>query len=179
MSSLNVNEAVLYFYGTNAHEFTLHTRHLMATLYLSDTGSFPVDRPCRADDVVNLSGLLAGGQTLRHGPAYYNGKRYSKLFYEGSVAFNATPFSLPPDSALPVSIRTRFRLAGNLKAYESDNISGGGGPPVFDVTLGGNGHATANFGASYDSGSSQIRDTLALFYYCSRSHWICGLIGGC
>jgi len=164
-STVKISEAVLYFYGINARGFTLRAKNLMATLNLADSGSFPVLGAYKAGEVINISGTLAGEQTLHSGPAYYDGKRYPKLFYEGSLVFNANRFALPPDSSHSVSIRVPFAFTGNLKAYESSNISGGGGPAVFDVVLSGKGQATANFGASYNVGSGRARDILTLFYY--------------
>lgn len=173
MIPLDVTEGVLLFYGITARGLTLRAKDLGATFDLADTGSFSIpSNPLKAGDAINISGNLAGGQTLRSGPAYYEGEVYSKLWYEGSLEFHATPVIVPPDSSNPVAIRTPFKFMGNLKAYQSNNISGGGGPAVLDIALIGRGQATADLCASYDDGAGGlVREVCAWFYYFSPCHF--------
>ena len=170
MTQSRITEGLLYFYGVSGRGFTLQTKNLMATLELGDTGSFPIpSNPYKAGDIINISGNLAGGQTLRSGPAYYNGTGYPKLWYEGSLEFRANPIAAPGDSSSRVAIRAPFKFKGNLKAYQSNNISGGGGPVVFHVALIGRGRATVNLGASYDVGGGTFaRAARAWLYYFSK-----------
>ncbi len=172
MTTLRVTEGLLFFYGLTGRGLTLQTKDLMATLELADTGSFPIpSNPYKAGDVINISGNLAGDQTLRNGPAYYNGTSYPKLWYEGSLEFHARPITAPGDSSNPVAIRTTFKFSGNLRAYQSNNISGGGGPAVFDVALIGRGRATVHLGTSHDvGGGTLVRDARAWLYYFSSCH---------
>lgn len=166
MATLKVNGGILFFYGTTGRGLTLQTKNLMATFDLGDTGSFSIPSgPHRAGEEVDTSGNLAGDQTLRFGPAYHEGKQYPKLWYAGSLAFRAVPLTVPHDSARPVAVRTRFTFEGTLKAFLSNNISGQGGPAVFDVALTGGGTATAFFSASHSAGASLlVRDVLAQSY---------------
>lgn len=171
MSTLTVKEAALYFYGTSARGLTLQARDLMVTCELADAGSFPtLGGPYQAGDNVNISGQLAGEQTLRHGPVYFNGKRYATLHFEGSLVVTAAPFVVPPLSSSPVDIRTAFGLSGTLKAYASSNISGNGGPAVFEYGLNGKGYATAHFSSPHPAGNQQVTEILSLFYYCTPCH---------
>jgi len=166
MTPLDVNEGLLFFYGITGRGLTLRTKDLMATFDLADTGSFSIpSNPLKAGDIINISGILAGGQTLRSGPAYYQGTSYSKLWYEGSLEFHATSITVPPDSSSPVAIGTAFTFKGNLTAYHSNNISGAGGPAVLDVALLGRGQATVSLCASYAGGNSLVRDVRTWFYY--------------
>jgi len=165
-----VSEGLLYMYSTGGQGFTLQAQGLVATLNLSDTGSFPILGSYDAGDSVNLSGNLAGDQTLHSGPAYYNTKSYSKLWYEGSLSFTATSFTLPPNSPDPVTVSTPFTFAGNLRSFESNNISGGGGPVVFDIAFSGKGRATAIFSVANSGTCPQNRCVQALLYYFTSSY---------
>jgi hypothetical protein len=169
VSQSKVTEGLLCFYGVAGRGFTLHTKNLMATFELGDTGSFPIpSNPYKAGDIIDISGNLAGGQTLRSGPCYYNGTSHPKLWYEGSFEFHAQPIAAPGNSSSPVAIRTPFKFKGSLRAYQSNNISGTGGPAVFDVALIGKGRATVNLGASYDVGGGTLgRAARAWLYYFS------------
>lgn len=166
MPTLKVSGGILFFYGTTPRGLTLQTKNLMTTFDLGDTGSFSIPSgPHQSGEVVDISGNLAGDQTLRVGPAYYEGTKYPKLWYEGSLEFHAVPLTVPGVSALPVAVCTRFTFAGTLKAYLSNNISGGGGPAVFDVALTGGGVATAYFSASRSAGANLlVRDVLTQSY---------------
>jgi len=161
-----VREGLLCIYSTSGRVLTLSAGELIATFNLGDTGSFPVPGIYSAGDSVNISGNLAGDQTLRFGPAHYNNKNYSQLWYEGVLAFTAKPFVLPPSSTVSISLHTPFTFTGNLKAYESNNISGGGGPAVFDLDLTGKGQATAIFSAS----NNNARSVMTLLYYFTPCH---------
>lgn len=166
MTIANVTGGVLFFYGIEGRGLTVQAKDLMTTFDLADTGSFSVPSgPHKAGDIINISGNIAGGQTLRFGPVYYKGTSYPKLWYEGSLEFRAAPITVPRDSSQPVAVHTRFTLEGTLKAYKSNNISGGGGPAVFDVALTGRGKTTAYFDASHDAGLHKlVRDVRAWFY---------------
>ncbi len=166
MATLKVNGGILFFYGTTGRGLTLQTKNLMATFDLGDTGSFSIPSgPHQSGEVVDISGNLAGDQTLRSGPAYHKGKKYPKLWYEGSLEFSAVPLTVPGDSARPVAVRTRFTFQGTLKSFLSSNISGQGGPAVFDMALTGGGTATAFFSASHSAGANLlVRDVLAQSY---------------
>jgi len=139
---------------------------MMATLELGDTGSFPIpSNPYRTGDVINISGNLGGGQTLRSGPAYYNGTSFAKLWYEGSLEFHVRNIMAPAESSQPVMKRATFKFAGRLKAYQSNNGSGDGGPAVFDVKLVGKGQAFVHLGISYELGGGSLgRDARAWLY---------------
>lgn len=166
MATLKVTEGLLFFYGISGRGLTLHTKHLMATLELGDTGSFPIPgNPYGAGDIINISGKLSGGQTLQSGPVYYNGTSFAKLWYEGSLEFHVRNITAPADSSQSVSKRAAFKFSGSLKAYQSNNVSGGGGPAVFDVKLAGKGQATVHLGISYGLGGGSLgRDARAWLY---------------
>jgi len=160
-----VNEGLLYIYSVSTHGLILKTKDLIANLNLGDSGSFPVPNVYGAGATVNLSGNLAGDQTLRNGPGYYQTRSYSTLWYEGALAFTATPFVLPAASSSALSITTPFTLSGNLKGFESNNINGNA-PQVFDVTLTGKGQLTAKFSAA----TSGARSLQTLFFYFTPCH---------
>ena len=166
MATLKVTAGLLVFYGVSGRAFTLRAKNLVATLQLADTGSFPIPSvPYQAGNLINISGNLAGGQTLRNGPAYYNGTSYPKLWYEGSLVFTAQKIAAPGSSASPVSVQMPFKFKGTLKAYPSDNSSGGGGVAVFDVALAGKGEATAFLSASFDVGGGTLARNVRAWLY--------------
>lgn len=166
VATLNITEGILFFYGTSGRGLTLHAKHLMATLELGDTGGFPIpSNPYKAGDIIQITGTLGGGQTLRNGPAYYRGARYPKLWYEGTLQFLVRKIIAPADSPHPIAKRAAFRLKGNLRAYQANNIAGNGGPAVFDVRLVGKGRATVYLSASRDLGGGSLgRDARAWLY---------------
>lgn len=166
MTTLRVTAGQLVFYGVSGRGFTLKTSNLIATLDLADTGSFPIPGgPYPAGSLIDASGNLAGEQTLRNGPAYFGGTSYPRLWYEGSLSITARLVPAPGNSSAPVAVRTRFTLRGTLRAFQSSNISGGGGPAVFDVALVAKGRSTVVLGASYDVGGGALaRDALAWFH---------------
>lgn len=164
MTNQTVIGGMLFFYGTAEHGLTLQTKDLMATFALADTGSFLIPNSPIIGEIADVSGNLAGDQTLRFGSAYYEGTRYAKLWYEGSLEFRAAPITVPRHSSNPVAVRTRFAFEGTLTAYESNNVFGGGGPAVLDMVLAGGGTATAYFGAAHSVGSTLVRDLLAQCY---------------
>jgi len=161
-----VREGLLHIFPSFGRGLTLKAGEMIATFSLSDTGSFPVPGIYSAGDSLNISGNLAGDQTLRFGPAHYGDRNYAQLWYEGALAFTARPFILPPGSSAPLTIHTPFTFAGSLKGYESSNISGGGGPAVFDLALAGKGQATATFSAP----NNGARSIMVLFYYFTPCH---------
>lgn len=165
MATAKVNGGVLYFYGIGARGLTMQTKDMMATLDLADTGSFSIPSGAHAaGQIMTLSGNLAGNQTLRFGPAYYQGTNYPKLWYEGSLKFIAAPIAVPGNSAQPVAVRATFTFNGTLRAFTSNNNAGGGGAPVLDVALTGKGTATAYFGATYAGARKPVRDVIAQSY---------------
>lgn len=166
VAKVKITEGILFFYGTSGRGLTLHAKHLMATLELGDTGSFPIpSNPYRAGEIIDITGTLAGGQSLRNGPAYYNGASFPKLWYEGSLEFLVHDIISPADSSQPVAKYAAFRLRGNLRAYQANNVAGNGGPPVFDVRLVGKGRATVHLSPSRDLGGGSLgRDARAWLY---------------
>lgn len=166
VTASTVTAGQLVFYGVSGRGLTLKSKELIATLGLADTGSFSIPSgPLKPGDIVPVSGILAGEQTLRNGPANYLGTSHAKLWYEGTLQFEVRAVTAPASSNKPVTIHPRFTFTGNLKAFAASNITGGGGPPVFDVALTGRGRATIVLGASYDVGGGVLaRDIRAWFY---------------
>ena len=161
-----VTAGLLVFYGVSGRALTLQAKDLVATLQLGDTGSFPIPSgPFQPGSIINISGNLVGDQTLKNGPAYYKGTSYPRLWYEGSLAFTAKPVPAPANSAIPVSVHTSFTFKATLKAYQSNNINGGGGPAVINLALTGKGHATAILGASFNVGGGTLARDVRVWVY--------------
>ena len=155
----------LAIFGVTTRAFTLFAHDLTVSPLLADTGSFPVPGgPVTAGSSLAASGTLAGEQTLRFGPACHQGNYHAKLWYEGTLTFDATPATVPADSPVPVVVSTPFKLHGNLKGYAASNIAGGGGPDVISVTLAGAGQAFILLGAAMPVGSVTARFPLAWLY---------------
>jgi hypothetical protein len=171
MPAQKVTGGLLFFYGIGARGLTLQSKNLLVTFDLGDSGSFSLPNgPYPAAAAIKLSGNLTGDQTLHFGPAYYAGTQYATLWYEGSLQFKVAKLLAPAASSQPVTAKTKFTFKATLKAFQANNISGGGGPPVFNVSLTGNGIATAFLGASYPgpNPAAQVRDVLAQSY-CFRT----------
>jgi hypothetical protein len=81
------------------------------------------------------------------------------------LEFHVRNITAPADSSQSVAKRAVFKFSGRLKAYQSSNVSGGGGPAVLDVKLIGKGQATVHLGISYDLGGGSVgRNTQAWLY---------------
>jgi hypothetical protein len=112
----------LFAYYADHADFTLETKEFAAQLSLGDTGSIPIPALPFNGTTINCSAILAGGQTLRFGFVDFAGHPHQKLWFEGTLHFDAEQSILVP--ALPatgaIHLSTGFSLSGNLIAYPSD-----------------------------------------------------------
>jgi len=170
MSTRSIREGLLVFYGLAPRWLTMHSKDLMVTLELADTGGFSIPSgPYKPGDSIDASGILSGDQTLHCGPAYYNGTSYPKLWYAGSLRFQANPVTAPGSSAGPARVRTDFSCSGNLIAYLKNPFLGNPGPPVFDTDLEGRGKTTLHLTAPYGSAGGVLLRDVRAWLYCFRS----------
>lgn len=108
-------------------------------------------RPCVAGDIVNFNGLFSGEYTLGSGPATVNGVSYSKVYYGGTLAFQAGSITFPGGSSEIIELVSPFVLAWDppiqvsLQGFSTFPGAGSTGPPLFNVELTGHGLATAAF----------------------------------
>ena len=136
----------LFIYQPGLSLFALESTDFAIRFELADFGSIPMPEMKSQGQTLNLSGYLGGGQTLRYGEVDYGGKVYPRLWFEGDLHITATPFIVPANSSHPIHHTTPFELTGTLKAFMADNISGNGGPAVFDYSLYGNGKVSVRLG---------------------------------
>lgn len=168
MAALKVVGGLLVFYGTTGRSFTIRTPKckLVATLDLADTGGFPIPGgPYVPGATINISGILAGDQTLRFGPAHYDGVSYPRRWYEGSFEFKAQQIVAPGNSASARTVQTPFTMKGFLRGFAANNNLGNGGPATFDEPLAGRGTATLVLGPSYVIGGTQQARDARLWMY--------------
>jgi len=167
MATMKITGGILAPYGVGRPcVFTLHSRDLTASPNLSapwDTGLPLIGRSFKAGQSINVSGAMAGDQTLRSGPVFYKGTYFPQLWFTGSFAFAGTPVAAPANSTKPVSVRTKFEVTGSFSGF-ADNTLGETGPAVFSFTIAGKGQATLQLSASYISGPDKIRDQVLLVY---------------
>jgi hypothetical protein len=150
--------------GSSGRDFNFESKDLTVNVRLADSGSFPVIAIVTAGSSFNASGTLAGDQTLHLGPVEFQGVQYTSLFFGGSLQFTAKPIVIPPDSATPLQLNTKFTLGGTLNAFQNNPFVGPPGPAVFEVKLKGRGTAVVRCSASHASGASMVRDLTSVFF---------------
>ena len=106
-------------------------------------GSISVPGSAILGTSISCHGVLAGGQTLNFGFVDFAGLAHQKLWFEGTLTFNAdVPIhvpSLPAKGAIHRS--TSFIFSGNLIAYPS-NPWVDPPPKTFEYDLAGKGKVT-------------------------------------
>lgn len=168
MAILKITGGILAPYGLmKPCEFTVHSKTLTASPNLAavwDTGLPLVGKSYKAGQDIKVSGQMAGDQTLRTGPAVYEGKYYEKLWFTGSFKFVGEPVACPADSNKPISVRTKFSVTGGFSGFK-DNTLGDTGPAIFTFdAIEGKGQATIQLGPSVLDGNVKRREQILLVY---------------
>jgi hypothetical protein len=150
---------------SSAPDFNFESKDLTVAFRLGDAGSLPiVVVVVTAGSSFNASGTLAGEQTLGFGPVDFQGVSYASLFFSGSLQFTADPVVIPPDSATPLQLSTKFTFGGTLNAYHNNPFVGPPGPAVFEAKLKGQGTAVVRGSASQPTGATMVRQLTSLFF---------------
>lgn len=137
--------------------FALESKDFALGFLLADTGSFSIQSHVVAPgDSVNPSGTLAGDQTLHQGVVDYRGVVYPLLWYTGTLAFTATPFTAPAANASILHITTPFTLDGDVQAYHNNPFIGNPGPSVLDFRVRGKGRVTTRLSGAGANGLRQV-----------------------
>src|SRR6185369_1232996 len=79
----------LFVYGPSFADFTLDTTHFGAQISLGDSGSIVVPTFVVIGTSMSCDAMLAGGQTLRFGFVDWAGHAPQKLWFQGTLTFNA------------------------------------------------------------------------------------------
>ena len=151
--------------GSSGRDFNFEAKDLTVAFRLGDAGSLPIVAVVvTAGSSFDASGSLAGEQTVRFGPVDFQGVSYPSLFFSGSLQFTADPVVIPPDSATPLLLSTKFTFGGTLSAYHNNPFVGPPGPAVFEAKLKGHGTTVVRCSASHPAGATMVRDLTSLFF---------------
>jgi hypothetical protein len=151
----------LFAYGHDYADFTLETTHFAAQFSLGDTGSIPIPAIPFIGTSINCDAILAGGQTLRFGFVDWAGHAHQKLWFQGTLTFNAESLihvpSLPATG--PIHRSTPFNISGNLVAFPSDPFVDPP-PKTFEYKLVGKGKLTVRLAEA----TGGVRRVTSYFY---------------
>jgi hypothetical protein len=110
-----------------------------------DGGNLGICTYCPAGSVLTINSHFAGELTLGYGPATVGGVAYSQMYYTGTLLFSGGgSFVFPADSPDSVTIDVPFTMNGNMNGYLTNPFVSFS-PPVFSLTLSGQGIASLQF----------------------------------
>ena len=144
----------------HAPALAIETRDFAIAFSLADSGSFLVPNALTAGTSVDPSGNLAGDQTLRFGLVDFRGSVRPQLWFTGTLAFSATAFTVPADSASILHVTTPFTLSGDLQAFPSNPFLGNPGMSLLDIRLKGKGKVTTRLTGAH----AGVRSVTSLFF---------------
>jgi hypothetical protein len=126
-----------------------------------DGGSFSGCSPCRSGQLTSINANFAGEGGLGFGAATAGGIDYSRLYYTGIVSLRADLISVPFDNSPLITINIPFTLSGFLEGYETSMVNT---PPVFSVSLSGQGIATLVMTSHFVEGLGQLYNFHSVTY---------------
>jgi hypothetical protein len=126
-----------------------------------DGGSLSVCSPCRSGQLTSINANFAGEGGLGFGAATAGGIDYSRLYYTGIVSLRADLISVPFDNSPLITINIPFTLSGFLEGYETSMVNT---PPVFSVSLSGQGIATLVMTSHFVEGLGQLYNFHSVTY---------------
>jgi len=150
----------LFVYGPSFADFTLDTTHFGAQISLGDSGSIVVPTFVVIGTSMSCDAMLAGGQTLRFGFVDWAGHAPQKLWFQGTLTFNAeSPIHVPSLPAAAIHRSTSFDFSGNLVAFPSDPWVDPP-PKTFEYLLRGKGKVTVRL----NEPTGGVRRVTSYFY---------------
>ena len=129
--------------------------------FRGDGGSLASCFPCRAGQATNISANFVGEFGLGQGAATFGGVNYSQVYYTGVVSLTAPLIAIPFDSSPLITIEVPFTLSGFIDGYET---AARNTPPIFSMTLGGQGVATLTLRSYFVEGLGQLYEFQSVAY---------------
>lgn len=129
--------------------------------FRGDGGSLSPCFPCRAGQLTSISANFAGGFGLGQGAATVGGINYSQVFYTGVVSLTAPLVAVPFDTSPLITVEAPFTLSGFIDGYAT---SARDTPPIFSMTLSGQGIATMILRSYFVEGFGQLYEFQSVTY---------------
>ena len=126
-----------------------------------DGGSLSGCSPCLSGQLTSINANFAGEGGLGFGAATAGGVDFSRLYYTGIVSLRADLISVPFDNSPLITINIPFTLSGFIEGYETSMVNT---PPVFSVSLSGQGIATLIMTSHFVEGLGQLYNFQSITY---------------
>jgi hypothetical protein len=129
--------------------------------FRGDGGSLSACFPCRSGQLTSINANFVGEFGLGQGAAMVGGVNYSQVYYTGVISLTAPLIAVPFDTSPLITIEVPFTLSGFIDGY---GTAARDTPPIFSMTLGGQGVATMILRSYFVEGFGQLYEFQSVTY---------------